>query len=368
MRRQKQTGISYDQILKERMAQPFNFEAPVSGGNIFEKNIEHNNQIDKTLKITWNANESNAEIDDEIGSIIDDKSYNWYFHLLFEANYYANTINFECDDTQICRTIKRVIHNAFLLGQAGLYYDSLINEWVCVNIVKTEYEKGKLVGAKIDNAIDIDANYIENIIKNKDNELAYDANIKKLVIFKWNTNGFGAYITHLPFVKLKKQILDQITVASLLSLKQIEYVTDTESGSHEELKHWLKPYRWWIFKRKRSQDRIRLIETEAMINRQQAIMDTYVQTIDIYNDILGKRNNVDAKKERNISSEVDASQEQFDCLQREWLDNFKWFCSDLNNHPNFKATITFIQNHSQQNNDEEGEIDNETGKQLENTN
>ena len=58
-------------------------------------------------------------------------------------------------------------------------------------------------------------------------------------------------------------------------------------------------------------------------------IDYYNKLISIYYHLFGRKINNDVKKERNISSEVEASQENYDVVQSDWLNQFAIFIEEL---------------------------------------
>lgn len=311
-------------------------KAPNSTGNTFEflKAIEAANQatFNSTGQYLEQLN-ADTSLDLSLDSFLSQRSLQDWFLLQIQANYYCNSINFKVSNPLYWLEIKKVIRAAFIYGKAGMYYDDFYKKWFPVLVFDSD-QKYKLYKIR----------KVEEELKL--NELKYDyLNIKyedaNLVIFHWGDNDQSALIYHYPFIRLQNQLLKQISISSLVLSKKLLYKTNGPNPSLLELKNWLNPFKFILnvfnttlsqSKDKNGGGKFEWVENQGISNVKNEI-EFYNELIKIWYGLYGRRVNDDFKKERNISNEVDASQENYDILQSNYIDCFKIFITTLKLHP-----------------------------------
>lgn len=309
---------------------------PISNGNYFNfvKNVEVANEKTLNIKLYEDPNEEvSSEIINIVDSVINDKQLNIWWLLLQQANYFVNTIKFTCTSPLLYEKLKQVILIAFLEGKGGLFWDDKLKIWKVCRVVNLEFNKDQILSsAKVDfNNIEFANNYItkdtENLTELSASELT------NLFIFKWNQQMLGAYVLMLPFCRLQQMWLNQITILSILQSKQFYVKQTLKSEDKSWVKNFLNPKLIWLIIRKGLglSDKVEIIDNTALLQNISVAIDNYKKLVDIYNDIFGVKNNTDFKKERNVSDEIEASQDQFNALQNEYITNFCIFAERIKN-------------------------------------
>lgn len=216
-----------------------------------------------------------------------------------------------------------------------MFWDEKFAIWKVCRIVNLEYNSDQILSsAKVDfSNIDFTTDFIEN-----DNLSIVELSAKELTnlfIFKWNQQCLGAYVLMLPFCKLQQMWLNQITMLSILQSKQFYIKQTLKSEDKSWVINFLNPKYVWLIIRKGLglSDKVELIDNTALLQNISVAIDNYKKLVDIYNDIFGIKNNTDFKKERNVSDEIEASQDQFNALQNEYITNFCIFAKNIEDTP-----------------------------------
>lgn len=311
---------------------------PISQGNYFNfvKNVEVANN--KTLNIKTYDNptdEISSDIVNVVNQVLNDKEINIWWLLLQQANYFVNTIKFSCSSPLLYEKLKQVILIGFLEGKGGLFWDEKLQIWKVCRINELIYNSDQILSsAKVDfSNIDFTTDYV-NSEKSQMTELSA-TELTNLFIFKWNQQTIGAYVLMLPFCRLQQMWLNQITILSILQSKQFYIKQTLKSEDKSWVRNFLNPRYVWLIIRKGLglSDKVEIIDNTALLQNISVAIDNYKKLVDIYNDIFGVKNNVDFKKERNVSDEIEASQDQFNALQNEYITNFCIFAKTLEDTP-----------------------------------
>lgn len=302
---------------------------PNSTGNTFQ-NVENLKAADVNTFIKTGLNwdeltkdSTNDPIESETLDFLNSRSINDWYLLSLQTNYYANTINFNCSNPYYFLEIKKVIRAAFIYGCAGLYYDNFYEKWypVLINFDGINYRLYKI--RDFNSQVDFD-------------KITYDylnIDITNLVIFHWGVDNQSALIYHYPFVRLQNQVLKQIAISSLALSKKLLYISSAPNPSLKEVKNWLNPFKFIlnVFKSKANEGKFEWVQNEGHTNIINEI-DYYNKLIAVWYDLYGRRVNTDIKKERNVSDEIEATQEHFNVLQNNYIDCFKAFIKELQLH------------------------------------
>lgn len=302
---------------------------PNSTGNTYQ-NVENLKAADINTFIKtgleWdklNDTNNNDPIETETLDFINSRSINDWYLLNLQTNYYANTIYYNCSNPYYFLEIKKVIRAAFIYGCAGLYYDRVYDKWypVLINVSANKYNLYKI--RDFNSQVDF-------------NKITYDyfnADITNLVIFHWGIDNQSALIYHYPFVRLQNQVLKQIAISSLALSKKLLYISSAPNPSLKEVKNWLNPFKFIlnVFKSKANEGKFEWVQNEGHTNIINEI-DYYNKLVAVWYDLYGRRVNTDIKKERNVSDEIEATQEHFNVLQNNYIDCFKAFIKELKLH------------------------------------
>jgi len=318
--------------------------APISRGNLFEINTQLlvQDSINKNTIDPLKKNSSN--IADKITSVVKDKFksqlINNYYLLNYMVDYFVNTIDFDCNDIFLFEHIVKIIRVAFLYGRAGIYIDNKnfsIPKIYAVSIVKTEIDIfGNLIKAELGNI----HNYINSqteikIDENVNNILIENEQCDNLIIFNWGTSSFSAWVNIYPFILQQEMLLEMLLTTAFSKIKKFAYNVNDVSQITKEFDLFFNSKNPFVIKSglidKEFGNRIEEFNNNFNSGGDEMI-NFYNDYINIYYSLFGRRINEDEKKERNITMEVGASQEQYSALQAEYKTQFKIFCEKFNNH------------------------------------
>lgn len=277
----------------------------------------------------WDTINEDKALNKEINNFINQRSLNEWYLLQLQANYFANTIMFRCSDANIENMLRLVIRAAYIYGKAGMYYDNVLNTWIPVMINRELISKN---GTIIEADLYIIRTFKEqvNFEKTKvDFKINFD-NCKNLAVFKWGVDSQSALIYHYPFIRLQNQVLKQITLSSLILAKKVNYHIQGNKSNTDEIRNWLNPFKFIlkVFNGGSKNGRFEIMKREDNDVGLSEI-EYYKHLMNVYYSLFGRRVNDDVKKERNITDEVNATQENFDVLQENWLCQFRIFIKQL---------------------------------------
>lgn len=318
---------------------------PISGGNFYDVEVDLRNkkEIDrKTLPDVLNNNKNvsgiNKEIQNVTKGIIEDKVPTEFFLLNLHAYYFCNTIKYKCEDASMISKIQKLIRCAFMYGKACVY-------------ARNEKDVGVFYIVKMDTDGFGNVTYLE--IGNVD--LALESEIKDPIlsntliippeefehvhIFQWGTKGLSAWITTYPFVKSQHMMLQMLNIQSFSYNKKFIYKVGNQSTTLEEMQMFFDPLNMFavVFSDEEIGNTFNTFNEEGRVTGSaRDFVAFFREYCDIWYQILGKNSNVDFKKERNVTTEVEASQGSIETIQREWLVQFDIFVKQFNEDPYLK--------------------------------
>lgn len=287
---------------------------PITGGNSFEtqKILQAQDMINQSTIPRLVKNYQNSLVD---------KSYNLYWLLQFHANYFTSLFPVKTKDARINELIYNCFRVHFLYGGCGVYKkgDTLIGLYenkVHVNkigeITKIEFKsltdmlacKGIDEHKKLDICLTLSGDELKNYAR-----------------LRTQSIGFGAIVTWLPFIKQQESILKKIYMYSFIFHRKIAYKAQDETTSRQELDAFFNDDVPFYLELDADVGTGNKFTSEGIKNGTSGgtseLIEYYNFFVETYYHLLGRRFNTDEKKERNISSEVKASQSNFDILQNE---------------------------------------------------
>lgn len=305
----------------------------ISGGNLFEKQMELNaqEQIDiATLRDRMmNLQDEYDDVMKEIKSdLIDRHTIQPYYLLQLQANYFCGTCKYECDNWKFTRVLQEVIRCSFLYGIAGIYFKegyyfpiwiSRINKDITGKITMIEY------GSLYDAISSQDGNTDElKVLTAKGKEC------ENIVYFKWGTLGVSAWVMIWPFVLFQAMLLKMIVVQSVFYNKKALYKVTQKTRVKSEIKKFFDPTEIfiWVLADENISNKFEMLDISPSTTGGN-FLEYYKETIAIYYHLYGRRLNNDDKKERNVTSEIQATQENYDVVQSDWLIQFRTFIEHL---------------------------------------
>lgn len=299
-------------------------EPPITGGNSYttKQVIEaQDNVIKSTLAI-------NPKTKQKLHANSIANTYPYWYLLQFMADYFTNLIWFRFDSQIITEACYKAIRCACIFGNSCL---RLV--WKDGIKIVQAYYIGNMVCDADGNPIKLKVYPAQNLFMNQAiinnpedtktwkktlnyTEIDYNQNT---YILNYSSCGWGGLTKWLYFIKQFQHLLKMLYTHSFSYVKSIIYNVSDTSASTDDLD---------IFFSSDSPFIVNLADDEVLGNRfkpfeinndqrnnVQAFIDGF---LDIYYALLGRRSNIDFKKERNINSEIAMSQDNFDTLQNEF--------------------------------------------------
>lgn len=286
------------------------FGIPNSGGNFYTQNEQL-----KATESVINTFASSRTLNNIFNA--KNNTYNLWFLLQQQADYWSRIVGFEIDKTEYLKTIYQALRIAVIYGR------SLI-----------EFSDGKLITYYINTskANEYDEITIANVCKASSVLMSqdvhfkptntYDINISdKHYILDFSSLGVGGLILWMPFLKQLENILIMFGNDVWSYFKKYEWITGNNISSDvEDLKSFVNPnYPFYVKTQAYDDPRdlgLKIIGKE--LKNEVKIKEYLDDFFDVYYSLFGRRFNNVKKQERNIKSEADAGVSGFDVLQSEW--------------------------------------------------
>lgn len=299
---------------------PEDVKEPLTGGNQFSLKQELKARVQTMLN--WFKRPVRQNSDSYV--------YDEYFLLLFQKNYFVNLFDIDTEDKDFKKCWNLFVELCFWYGDAAIInggIDGLEDTTSLIPVyLKTknftplgEIEKNfeYCYGAELIPLMNGDNK--GNIDKMK---LKYRINTNEFVYGKWNTQCYGAWVWMYKFAKFQKDLM-KMTHNSAYLQREILFMNVNNVGSVEDDANQIfNPDINVITQLGVDWENDGKMQNRWMVDapsqdKTMTINEVYDWHINTYYDLFGRRRNVDFKKERNVVSEVDASQEQFDILVNE---------------------------------------------------
>lgn len=345
---------------------------PISGGNSWIARKELNARIDTMVN---NIGLENQDLDQYV--------YDEYFLMLFQKNYFVNLFDIETDDVEFKKCWNLFVELCFWFGEAAIINNGIegMDDTTSLVPVYLKEKKYRPLGD-----VDKDFTYYfgapilpmmgDSKFQSK-NPTSWGfkelKNKGEFVYGKWNTQCYGAWVWMYKFIKFQKHLM-YLTHGSAALQKEIMYfkINNTDTSDYE-IKQVYNPkvniipilgVNW--------EDGAKLTNRwgtdKISSEKSMLINDVYDWHIQKYYELFGRKWNVDAKPERNITKEVEASQEQFDVLINEtkkYMEIALKECKEkFNVEGEFKSEIKDMSNENETpNNSDNGKVSESTGTQ-----
>lgn len=318
-------------------ADDFKEVQPLSGGNSFDLHMKLQMQKDINNSTgAWALSGTSKNITNKVKKYINDTVPQWWIMLKEQANYFCNQFQWRVDDTTTKIVIINTIRCAFYNGIAGVYYNDISNKLEAVALSNVEYDASGVPKSAQYTLANV---YLDGTMHGSTKMQEFEgqhsippSKIKNLAVFKWGTEAISAWLRILPYVKLQHMLQTMMTTQSFAFLKKFEYVCNDPSAAKEEMEEFFNPESPFIIRSGFNNDTLNRFNQLEVGNG-----GTVLQMVEYYKEIMGiiytqigRRLNVDTKKERNVSNEVDASQENFDIVFKDTNAQFNIFIENLN--------------------------------------
>lgn len=327
--------------LKEQLQDLNNY---ISNGSWFAANEQIKAQSEKA-KLTWaNIDSELNDVDKEILNYTGDTVPQKYFIYWQYCIYFTNIFKYETNSAYMNSQIKKMLSIGFFNGKAGLYYNDITKRWqaVAVNRVHTT-PYGTIRGYDISLTYNFNITDGDDVKRTQDEYMRY-VPARKLVYYQMKQHGFSCWVWLRELVNIQERMLKQITVCNLIDNKIIGVSVENKTDLIGMLKNYLNPYKWFI----KYRDSNSLTKDIKFLNKDNANVDIslkyleiYRQTMGVYKDMYGIRNNLDFKKERNLTGEINATQQWFDIVEGELTEQFALFVERLSENPLYTGEIIY---------------------------
>lgn len=301
----------------------FKKEVPYNGGNSFQlqKILE---QRDKQILSYVCDNKINREM------------YSEWELLNFQADYNASIVRFTFQDELIDNMVYLIFRLNFLYGNVGI----LFKDGKPIPIVenKTTIDEFGYI-KKVEGFNGYELLQSNGLLSEVESKLKKRYNLTKKEIEEnyirmyAPSYNFGAYVRWMKFIKMWNELLKIINTYSYLLIKKVMYNVNDEAAAVDEIKRFFdtnSPF--LINKDTNSPDSNKFEIAGGEAGGTNDIFTYYDRWLEIYYGMLGRRINVDRKKERNITNEVEMSENNFDILENEIKINRINFLNTLSKH------------------------------------
>lgn len=290
----------------------FKKEPPINGGNTFE--------MEKIL----NAKEDSITqyINKGLDNVVMTHQYTYWELLQFQADYFASTVRVTFEDNEIDPKIYLLFRCNFLYGNVGLLKDGddLIPLVEASHVIDGSGNLKKVVAYSAFEVATTTGTLAENKSKFKTKWIIKDDKLKNYARLYVPSYGFGAIVRWYKFINQQEALLKKLYAYSFLLTKKITYNVNDTAAANIEIKRFFNDDYPFLINLDTMNPQANKFDSESVGNGgtgSEEIFYYYEKWLKIYYEMLGRRLNVDKKGERNITSEVDASQENFTVLENE---------------------------------------------------
>lgn len=343
----------------------FNQELPINGGNTltikqlieaYQKNINVNIKSGYISNAISKANSSSLN------------SYNTYWLVQFQADYFANLVDFRFDSVHITRQVAIAIRLGIIYGSSVLWRRGNTVTAMYVNKMETN-ESGEPAIVKMyrgdyvlmnQSLNDFQVDWIERDLTSPDN-------IENFITFIPNDFNLGGLIKWMPFINQLERLLKMLYTHSYSHAKSILYNVKDKKTINDELELFFNCDNPFIINTGDESilsNKFKEFQTVKQTGDVDGLINYIKEFLNIYYDLIGRRYNSDKKKERNVSSEIDASQENFEILQRPIKRNIELLLKEIELKWQWKNTLKQETDKNQENDINHSESGNEAQNAL----
>ena len=332
---------------------------PISGGNSYNEKVarDTNLSIIKNDLLRLNRiNETNYSGDDvppstpinsnplassSADAFIKASEIQQYFLYEYQANYFANTIDFECEDKELFLKVKLLIRCAFKDGVACLFRQQ---DKIGVGLVTNRKYNAfsELEECDVIPVTPALAQYTKEDRDKweKDKKLTMKLKRKDVAIFQWSNSGISNWVTIFQYCNIQRKLLNMINIDIYTMNKKFVYTINNPMTASKEIDWFFDDSSFAIIRPSTMELDNRLEWSElASKDTGSKLIEFYKQHTGIYNAIFGRRTNNDFKKERSITNEVSLTEDNYQILEKEWMDLFKVFIEEASEYLNINITF-----------------------------
>lgn len=306
-------GFKFPKIFKK--------EPPINGGNTFETQI----------KINAREEQIESYVDLNFGKI-KLNHYTWWELLQFQADYFTNLFPITFNDQYIDQVIQIIFRCNFLYGNVGILVkeDKLIPIVEAVTDLNIDGSIKRIEGYSAFEVVLYEGTIKDNQNNYKNKVIINKSNMENYVRLSVNSYGFGAIVKWWKFVNNQEKVIKKINNFSVLFNKKVGYNVNSVTAAKQELQSFFNDDTPFIVNASKLNVNGNKFSVDGFENiKSTDLFEYYDKWLKMNYELLGRRLNVDKKGERNITSEVNASQGNFDVLEYEQKINKTNFLNSL---------------------------------------
>lgn len=315
----------------------FSEPQPISGGNSFNVYQQLKIQKDIDLQTLQNNQKSNnlmvslrEKIDNISKNLIDVTTFNPYYLLQLHGNYFCNTLKFKSNNPDFSLLLYKLIRVSFLFGRSALVFDSLLGKAYGGYVAEIRYNLyNEVEYIKIGNLDDALINQTGELNSSVYKEY-WGEDCKNVLVFNWGTLALSAWVIIYPFCKQQQQLLKMLVGQSFSYNKKFIYKINNPNALSNELDLFYNVNNPFIISLMEDDLSNKFDTFDNNSGDTLSFIEYYKEFCGIMYHLLGRQVNLDNKKERNVSSEVEANQNNFSIVQNDYINQFKCFIEQIN--------------------------------------
>lgn len=303
----------------------FNSNPPIDGGNsaVTQAVI---NALSKNIDLGINKKDISEALSKT--NLNFNKTYNVWWLLQFQADYFANLVNFKFDNYQVNRQVSLAIRLGIIYGSSVLWKRGNKLTAMYVNNMELDeagYPKrvkmyrGDMV--LMNQNVDISNQILDWVERDVEND-------ENFFVFMPHDVNLGGLLKWMPFLNQFETLLKMLNTHSYAYLKSILYNVKNKKSFIEDIELYFNAENPFLINsgsdKTLTENKFKEFEIFKQTNNTDGLIQYINDFLNIYYDLIGRRYNSDRKPERNISNEVDASQENYDVLQRPIIRNINY--------------------------------------------
>ena len=325
----------------QEIPESFDDGIPMNRGNTYQikKELESQNEINNAT-LSYKAL---SKVENYFSRKFKKEQYDIWRLLNFQADYYCNIFPIETSNGTLNQAIQIAKRTAFIYGMSGIY--KLGTTFIPIYFVEKKFNNdGTINKCKIASAVQIMGQQaqtpnVKNMWTMELNEIDI---VDNLAILKWDTLSMGAWWKFLPFIEQWKRLLTMLNIEGYSLTKKFSLKAVDTSVITKELDIFFNHEIPFTIEHRLQGDisnKIELNELSKSNAETTPFLSYYTFWEQTWYKILGRRYNADFKKERNITSEVDATQNTFDILESDVFIHHKIFVDKLKNITSMEIEI-----------------------------
>lgn len=279
-----------------------------------------------------------SEIDNKLLSFTNETTIPKFYIYMQLNHFFTNLFSIKCNDYELLQEIQKMRMIAFFAGDAGLYWNAFLNKWKAVAIVKADkYESWDEIK---EYQISYDYNFEMDRTQQKHRNV-FKVNKDDLIYYQFRSSGLSCWVWLREYVNSMNRLMGQVSACNLISNKIISFTQENANESKAGILSFLNPNRYYIYSRNsnRLMDTVKFLDEFSSNELPLKYLEIYKQTMDIFNEWFGIKDNTEFKKERNTVAEVEAGSFWTNILQKDLFFNLSLFVKKLNSHLKNKEVV-----------------------------